>query len=116
MINVNGFWHYKEELNYGEKVGESRLFQDGNALSGSLVFKEILNNGNYMIVRVSISGIISDENITLNDTGYTILTKTSDFDYLPKEREGVLNTQGQIVGSVTDKDVISGVFVMYKLF
>lgn len=116
MDNLTGFWHFKEEFDFGKKEGEARLFQNGDKISGSLVFREMTDSGESLIVHVTIKGLVSKDTITINDSGYTVLAGGIDTDYIPEEREGVLNIQGQIVGSVLDKDAIGGVFVMNKLF
>ncbi len=115
MISITGFWHFKEEFDYGVKVGEARLFQNDNQITGHLVFNEKLTNGESIIVRTIISGQVNENNIFLNDVGYTILAGEINAEYLLEEREGILNVQGQIVGSVMDNDGIGGVFVMSRI-
>jgi hypothetical protein len=115
MDNLTGFWHFKEEFEFGEKDGEARLFQDGNAISGSLIFSEKTDDGDSMIVRVSILGFLREDKIIMNDSGHTVLIGGADDEYLSEEREAILNIQGQIVGSVIDKDAVGGVFVMNKI-
>jgi hypothetical protein len=51
----------------------------------------------------------------MNDSVHTVLVGGADDEYLPEEREAVFNIQGQIVGSVIDKDAVAGVFVMNKI-
>ena len=114
MISIKGFWHFKEEFAYGVKVGEARLFQNDNQISGHLVVNEKLTNGESMMVRTIISGYVHENNIFLNDVGYTILAGEINTEYLLEERDGILNIQGQIVGSVMDKDGVGGVFVMNR--
>lgn len=116
MTDLTGFWRFKEEFDYGEKVGEARLFQEGNHITGNLIFKERLHEGDSMMVRTILSGSCSEGKVTLNDTGYAVLFGHPDDEYLLEEREGALNNKGQIVGSVMDKDAVGGVFVMDRIF
>lgn len=116
MENINGCWHFKEEFDFGTKVGEARLFQDGDIITGRLNFREKHDEDESIIVRTSINGFFRNGKIILNDSAHTVLVGGTDDDYISEEREGVLNLQGQIVGSVIDKDGVAGVFVMNKIY
>ena len=116
MIDLTGFWRFKEEFDYGEKVGEARLFQKGSLLSGSLVFKERLQSGDSMMVRTTLSGKYSEGKVILNDISYTVFSDNPDEEYLLEDREGALNVKDQVVGSIMDNDAVGGVFVMDRIF
>jgi len=116
MENLNGCWHFKEKFDFGVKEGEARLFQEGDTISGNLIFREITDEEDSIIVRVSIIGFFRNGKVILNDSAHSVLVGGTDDDYLSEEREGVLNIQGQIIGSVIDKDAVAGVFVMNRIF
>ncbi|TCO09910.1 hypothetical protein [Natronoflexus pectinivorans] len=114
MENVNGFWRFNEEFDYGRKVGEVRLFQDGEDISGILVFKEWDENKDFIMVRCHLEGSLKGNKLEFKDLKPTLLFGKEGDEYLPENREGVINELGQIVGSTIDAEGISGIFVMER--
>jgi hypothetical protein len=115
MVDVSGYWRYRETFDFGGKAGEARLFQNGELLSGSLFFKETSEGADDFFVRVILTGVVRNDEIILHDQYWTVVSGGADDDYLPEERTGILNQQGQIVGSVMDVDSVGGVFIMDRL-
>lgn len=115
MQDLTGFWSFSEEFEFGKKLGEARLFQNNGMIRGILVFKEYDENGTAIFVRCQLEGSFDGIKLLLKDVSHSVLVGGSDDDYLPEEREGILNANGQIVGSVNDADDVAGVFVMQPI-
>jgi uncharacterized protein YdeI (BOF family) len=116
MKELSGFWSFKEEFEFGVKTGEMHLFQTNDKIEGTLSFKEEYPDDEPLFVRCSIIGELRGDRFLFHDASHTVLYGGDDDDYLPEVREGSFNVMGQIVGTTDDKDEVSGVFVMERLF
>ena len=112
MRDLTGFWSFSEEFEFGKKFGEARLFQNNETIHGILVFKEYDEDGICIFVRCQLEGSFDGATLVLKDVSHSVLIGGGDDLYLPEEREGTLNANGQIVGTVIDADNVAGVFVM----
>ncbi len=113
--DLTGFWRFHEEFDYGEDIGEARLFQTGKHLSGYIVFKEILPDELPLFIRVKIKGRVEDNQVTISESSVVILSGGENSSYEPEERTGLVNAMGQIVGSGEDTQGVNGVFVMERI-
>ena len=114
MEDLTGFWNFSEVFDFGKKSGEARLFQQGTQIGGNLIFKETSDDGCFLMVRCQISGHFDGSVLVFSDLSHSVLLGGDNDAYLPEAREGRLNANGQIVGTVTDADDVNGIFVMER--
>jgi hypothetical protein len=115
MESLSGFWNFREEFEYGKKHGELRLFQNGNNVNGTLVFKESCEDGTCLYVRCIIEGKFDGNSLIFQDVTHSVLFGGEDADYLHESREGIININGQFVGTAIDNYEVEGVFVIERI-
>ncbi len=114
MIDLTGKWKFKEEFGFGLDEGTADFVQKGNVLNGELLFTEKIDDEPAFVVRCSVKGIVENNNVFFEVTEFAI-DSNIDIEYFPEKREGIVNVQGQIVGSSEDEQGICGVFVMERV-
>ncbi|TLX75219.1 hypothetical protein E9993_09975 [Labilibacter sediminis] len=114
-IDLSGSWKFKEDFSFGKDEGVAELNQEANDITGVLSFTEIIEGEEAFEVRCQLKGTISDHEITLNVVEYEIVSSSEPIEYYPETREGIVNVNGQIVGSSEDEQGVCGVFVLERM-
>lgn len=111
-MDLTGKWNFSEDFSFGKDKGVVRLTQLGNILTGELEFTESIEEATPFKVKCLMKGSVEGKSVKLNVVSFQILESQEPIDYYPETREGIVNDQGQIVGSSEDEQGICGVFVM----
>jgi len=114
-MNLSGKWIFKEDFSFGKDEGKAELEQVGHKLFGTLEFTETIEEEAPFKVRCKLEGTIDDNNVVLNVVEFKIIESSEPIDYYPEKREGMINSNGQIVGSSEDEQGVCGVFVMERV-
>ncbi|MGQ1784157.1 MULTISPECIES: hypothetical protein [unclassified Saccharicrinis] len=113
-MNLSGKWSFKEEFDFGKDEGEVVLTQAGNRVYGILGFTEFIEDEIPFKVKCHLDGRLEGNKIKFEVVGVE-LSSTETLEYFPEKREGIINANGQIVGSSEDEQGVCGVFVMERV-
>lgn len=113
-MNLTGNWSFFEDFGYGVNEGELTLKQDNNTLSGEMVFTETIEGEAPFTIHCLVKGSTTDHKITLETLEHKIINGDKSTEYLSETIEGIINSQGQIVGTCCDEDDVEGVFIFTK--
>ncbi len=112
-MDLTGRWNFKEEFDSGKDEGVAILAQAGDRLYGVLDFTEYIDKETPFQVKCQLEGKVDGDKVSLEMVDYEIIS-VEPFEYFPEKREGVINKNGQIVGSSEDEQGVCGVFVFEK--
>ena len=113
-MDLTGKWTFKEEFDFGIDEGEAVLAQAGSRVYGILDFTERIEDETPFKVKCHLEGKLDGEKIKLEVVDFEIMA-SEPIEYYPEIREGVINSNGQIVGSSEDEQGVCGVFIMEKV-
>lgn len=114
MTNLTGRWYFFEEFDGGVDEGEAILQQEGNLISGTLAFTESIEDDEPFDIMCQIKGLVNDKMVTIEVESFEITKGDKGLEYFTEERQGIINSQGQIVGSSEDEQGINGVFTLTR--
>lgn len=114
-MDLTGRWRFKEEFDFGVDEGFAVIEHKGNKLSGVLEFTEYIQEEAPFKIKCNISGFAEGEKVILKVDEYEIIDTKEEIEYYAETREGIINSNGQIVGSSEDDQGVCGVFVFEKL-
>ncbi|MCW3786379.1 hypothetical protein [Plebeiibacterium sediminum] len=112
-MDLTGRWIFREEFDSGKDEGVAILAQAGDRLYGVLDFTEYIENETPFQVKCQLEGKVDGDKVSLEMIDYEIIS-VEPFEYFPEKREGIINQNGQIVGSSEDEQGVCGVFVFEK--
>jgi len=114
-MDLSGKWKFKEDFSYGIDEGFAEFKQEGNEFTGILEFTETIEEDVPFKVKCFVSGFVVGNSVTINVDDFKILESDEEIDYYPESREGIINANGQIVGSSEDSQGVCGVFVFDRI-
>ncbi len=113
MINLSGKWKFREEFVAGMDEGYAIFTQEGNLINGELIFTEKIEDEMPFEVCCSLEGNLSDNSLVLDVVEFSVKSE-EEIEYFPERREGIINANGQIVGSSEDEQGVCGFFVFER--
>lgn len=113
-MDLTGKWSFKEDFSFGKDEGEAVLVQAGTRVYGILDFTERIEDETPFKVKCHLEGTYEEDTVKLDVVDFEIMS-SEQIEYFPESREGVINANGQIVGSSEDEQGVCGVFVMEKV-
>ena len=114
VIDLSGKWKFKEDFSFGKDEGAAELNQIGKDITGVLEFTETIEDESPFKVRCELQGSVVGNMVTLNVVNFKILSSKEPIEYYPETREGIINANGQIVGSSEDEQGVCGIFVFER--
>ncbi len=111
VMDLSGKWRFKEDFGFGKDEGYAELMHSGDVINGNLEYTEFIENENSFKVKCELEGKVENNSVIFNVTKFKILSSAEPIEYYPEQREGIVNANGQIVGSSEDEQGICGVFV-----
>lgn len=112
MKNITGRWSFNEDFGFGKDEGFAEFTQNGDKLSGVVVYTERIDDETPFRVQQDVEGSFDGENFSVTGTKVELLDCEKQFEYNLDTWEGVLNAQNQIVGHSYDNHDCFGVFIM----
>lgn len=112
MRNITGRWSFNEDFGFGKDEGFAEFTQNGDKLSGVVVYTERIEEETPFRVEQYVEGCFDGTNFSVTGTKVELLDVEKQFEYNLDTWEGVLNTQNQIVGHSHDGHDCFGVFIM----
>lgn len=114
-VNLTGKWKYTENYGYGIAEGELYLKQDGNKLSGRIVFTDKLEGEESYMIQEFLTGEIDEIKVRLDAQEFDIIHSDHDIFYELDCWFGLLLDGNTIKGVSTDEQGVEGYFEFLKV-
>ncbi|PZX13582.1 hypothetical protein LX69_02615 [Breznakibacter xylanolyticus] len=115
-IDITGVWHFREDFGYGVDEGEMTIRQNGQKITGSMVYEERIEGDVPFVVCVDIEGFLIGEQVKFKAVGYELFDVEGDWEFNLEDRIGWIYDNEQIRGSSIDEDGIEGQFIMRRKY
>lgn len=112
LNNISGRWSFKEDFEFGKDEGFAEFTQEGDKISGVVVYTERIEGETPFRVQQDVEGTFDGSAFKVTGTKVELLDVEKEFEYHLDTWEGTLNTNNQIVGHSYDDHDCFGVFVM----
>ena len=112
MNTISGRWSFTEDFGFGKDEGFAEFTQEGENITGVLVYTERIEGETPFRVQQDIQGSFNGQELKITGTAVEILDSEEEIEYHLDTWEGVLNDKNQIVGHSYDDHECFGVFVM----
>ncbi|MFT5750258.1 MAG: hypothetical protein ACI93S_001534 [Ancylomarina sp.] len=112
MNTISGRWSFTEDFGFGKDEGFAEFTQEGENITGVLVYTERIEDETPFRVQQDIQGTFNGQELKITGTAVEILDVEEEIKYYLDTWEGVLNDKNQIVGHSYDDHECFGVFVM----
>lgn len=113
-MDISGKWLFSEDFETGVNSGFAFLDQEDDRITGRLELTEQLHDETPIHVVQEIEGLVMGGKIIFKGNEFKLMNGTEDCEYALDSWEGILNSEGKIVGSSIDEQGICGVFIMEK--
>lgn len=113
-INLTGRWLFFEDFGVGNDNGWLSWTDTSGVLEGELEFTERIEDDAPFSIRLKIKGTRKGSKVKFKATAILWLKTDEPMTYNLDKWEGIVNTQGVIVGSSIDAEGVCGVFTLRK--
>ena len=114
-MDLTGKWKYEEDYLYGKAKGELLLKQEGNKLSGKIIFTdEMIGEEPYML-QEEISGTVKENRVKIKAENYDIIYSEQEIFYELDSWQGTLADEDTIIGRSKDTQGVSGKFTFTRM-
>ena len=114
-MTLTGKWKYKEDYGYGEAEGELILEQEGDRLSGRIIFTDWIEDGDSYMIQEFLDGVIEEKKVKLDAQSYDIIHSERTLHYELDSWFGILVDDRTILGMSMDEQGIEGHFIFEKI-
>lgn len=114
-MDLTGKWKYEEEYLYGKAKGELLLRQEGNRLSGKIIFTDEMQGEPSYMLQEEISGWVEDKRVKIKAENYDIIYSEQDILYELDSWLGTLVDENTITGRSKDAQGVSGKFTFTRM-
>ena len=115
MNTISGRWSFTEDFGFGKDEGFAEFTQEGENITGVLVYTERIEGETPFRVQQDIEGTFNGQELKITGTAVEILDAEEEIEYHLDSWEGIMNENKQIVGHSYDEHECFGVFVMEKI-
>lgn len=114
-MELNGKWRYREDYGYGVTEGELVLTQEGDRLSGRIIFTDKVENEEGYMIQEFLTGEIQGLKVRLEAQEFDIIHAEHEITYELDSWFGILVDERTIKGISQDEQGVEGTFVFEKL-
>lgn len=114
-MELAGKWRYREEYGYGTAEGELVLTQEGEELSGRIIFTDKMEDEEGYMIQEFVKGWVRDRKVKLEAYEYDIVHAEHEVVYELDAWFGILVDDATIKGISEDDQGIEGYFVFEKM-
>lgn len=114
-MDLTGKWRYFENYGYGVAEGELYLKQEGNLLTGRIVFTDRLKGEVPYMIQEFLTGTVDGRKIRLEAKEFDIIHADFTVTYELDSWFGLLVDDSTIKGVSTDNQLVEGYFEFSKL-
>ena len=113
-MDLTGKWKYKEDYGYGVAEGELFLKQEGNNLSGRIIFTDQLEGEEGYMLQEFLVGTLEEHKVKLDAEEFDVIHSDHEVQYELDSGFGVLVDDDTIVGVSKDGQGIEGKFTFTR--
>lgn len=113
-VDLTGKWKYKEEYECGSTEGELFLKQEGEKLSGKIIFMDKPKEGKSYMLQEFLEGFIREKKVTLDAVEVDIIYSEREINYELDRWFGVLVEDNMIAGVSMDEQRMEGNFTFER--
>ncbi|MCM1031444.1 MAG: hypothetical protein NC410_08420 [Oscillibacter sp.] len=114
-MELTGKWRYREEYGYGMTEGELVLTQEGEQLSGRIIFTDRMDDEEEYMIQEFVRGWVRDRKVKLEAYEYDIIHSEHEVVYELDCWFGILLDEGTIKGISEDDQGVEGYFVFERM-
>lgn len=114
-MNLAGKWKYREDYGYGSAEGEMTLEQNGENLSGRLVFVEKTGGEKDFMIQEFLTGEVEDRKVKLQAVGFDVIQSYGEIDYKLDSWFGICVDGDTIKGISMDFQGVEGSFIFERI-
>ena len=113
-MDLTGKWKYKEDYGYGVAEGELFLKQEGNDMSGRIIFTDKLEGEEGYMLQEFLVGRLEEHKVKLDAEEFDIIHSEQEIEYELDSWFGILVDADTIVGVSKDGQGIKGKFTFTR--
>lgn len=110
-----GKWKYAENYGYGKAEGEVVLKQEGNQVSGKIIFTDRTSDEEIAMIQEVLKGEVDGVKLHLNAVEFDIIHADFKIDYMLDNWFGVLVDENTIRGISMDEQGVEGNFIFERM-
>lgn len=114
-MELTGKWRYREEYGYGMTEGELVLTQEGEQLSGRIIFTDRMDDEEEYMIQEFVRGWVRDRKVKLEAYEYDIIHSEHEVVYELDCWFGILLDEWTIKGISEDDQGVEGYFVFERM-
>ena len=113
-FDLSGRWVFSEDFGVGYDSGLLKLTESAGALEGELEFTEVIEGDAPFSIRLKIKGKRMIRDVKFKAVSILWLQTDEPMTYNLDKWEGIINSQGVIVGNSIDAEGVCGVFTLRR--
>ena len=114
-MDLTGKWKYQEDYTYGKANGELVLRQEGDNLSGKIIFSDAIEGLEPFMLQEMVSGYVDGDRVKLEAVDYDIIYSETEVLYELDCWFGRLTGEDEISGMSKDVQGIVGHFSFVRM-
>jgi len=114
-MDLSGQWSFFEQFDAGFDMGYALLKQEGNTITGSLVYTEYIYEDGQFMIDIEVAGELDNDRLLLKGVSYTVLESPYEIEYCLDDRIAEINNPHRIEGHSVDDQDLEGRFVLRRL-
>ncbi|MBS2097277.1 hypothetical protein [Carboxylicivirga linearis] len=114
-MDLTGQWSFFEQFEAGFDMGYALLKQDGNKITGSLIYTEYIYDDGQFMIDIEVAGELDNNQLLLKGVCYTVLESPYEIEYCLDDRIAEISDPYRIEGHSVDDQDLEGRFVLRRL-
>ncbi|MBK3517736.1 hypothetical protein [Carboxylicivirga marina] len=114
-MDLTGQWQFFEQFEAGFDMGHAILKQVGDKLSGTLVYREYIDDEGSFLIAINVEGDVFDDRLMMRGKSYEILESPFPIEYCLDDRIAELSDPNRIEGHSVDDQNLEGQFVLRRI-
>ncbi len=115
MADLTGKWKYEETYEGGHAYGELFIVQNGDGLTGKIIFSDIPDTAPPFVIRENLEGRLQERKVRLKGIDMDIIDSETLFDYELDSWFGILVDENTISGLSEDEQGVEGYFTFKRM-
>ncbi|MBR8537411.1 hypothetical protein KDU71_17720 [Carboxylicivirga sediminis] len=114
-MNLTGQWHFFEQFEAGFDMGYAILKQNGEQITGTLVYREYIYEEGSFLIAIRVEGEVIEDRLMLRGQSYEIIEAPFAIEYCLDDRIAELTNPHKIEGHSVDDQNLEGRFILRRV-